>query len=74
MTITLVDGRRFTRHIEKAVGSVEMPMSDQALEAKFSDLAEGILPAGQTRRLMDLCWKVESLTAAADIARAATLP
>ena len=46
-------------------------MSDKALEAKFSDLAEGILPAPQARRLMDLCWTVEKLTDASEIARAA---
>ena len=74
MTVVLVGGRRVARHVEKAVGSVEVPMSDGALEAKFSDLAEGILPAAQTRRLMDLCWTVEKLPDAADVARAAAPP
>lgn len=72
MTVILQGGRRVARHVEKAVGSVEVPMSDGALEAKFSDLAGGILPAAQTRALMDLCWMVEKLPAAADIARAAS--
>jgi 2-methylcitrate dehydratase PrpD len=73
MTVELKDGRRFTKHIEKAIGSVEVPMSDKALEAKFADLAEGILPPAQTRRLMDLCWNIEKLPAAADVARAGAL-
>jgi len=38
--------------------------------AKFADLAEGILPPAQTRRLMDLCWNVEKLSQAGDVARA----
>src|SRR6266568_729973 len=73
LTVVLKDGRRFQKHIEKAIGSVEVPMSNKALEAKFADLAEGILPPAQTRRLMDLCWNVEKLPTAADIARAGAL-
>ena len=71
LTITLKDGRRLHQHIEHAVGSVEAPMSDAALEAKFSDLTDGILPPAQVRRLMDICWSVESLPDAAALARAA---
>jgi 2-methylcitrate dehydratase PrpD len=71
MTITLNDGRKLHSYIEHAVGSVEVPMSDAQLEAKFADLAEGILPRAQARRLMDACWQVEQAKAAAQIARAA---
>jgi len=66
----LKDGRRMEKFIENAIGSVRNPMTDTMLEAKFIDLAEGILPQAKTRRLMDLCWKVETLTNAAEIARA----
>jgi len=71
LTVVLRDGRQLDRHIENAVGSVEVPMSDAALEAKFADLADGILPAAQTRKLIDLCWSVEKLPSAAEVARAA---
>jgi 2-methylcitrate dehydratase PrpD len=74
LSVVLADGRKVSRHVEKAVGSVEVPMTDKALEAKFSDLAEGILAPAQARKLMDLCWNVEKLPAAADIARAAAVP
>ncbi|MGY2050349.1 MmgE/PrpD family protein [Methylobacterium sp. JK268] len=70
MTVTLTDGRTLTRHIEHAIGSVENPMSDADLERKFTDLAEGILPEAQIRRVMALCWDVASLKDAADVARA----
>ena len=69
MTVVLKDGRRLEKHIEHAIGSVDVPMSDQALEKKFSDLAEGILPAPTIRRVMDLCWNVETVGNAGDIAR-----
>jgi hypothetical protein len=48
-------------------------MTDQQLEAKFTDLADGILSASQTRKLMDACWHVESLDNAAAIASAAVV-
>jgi hypothetical protein len=46
-------------------------MSDQQLEAKFSDLAHGILPADRTQRLMELCRTAETLDDAGEISRAA---
>jgi len=71
--ITLKDGRRLEKFIEHAIGSVEQPMSDAALEAKFTDLADGILPRDQVRRLIELCWKIDGLPSAAEVARAATV-
>lgn len=71
VAITLKDGRRLDKYIEHAVGSLEKPMSDAALEVKFLDLANGVLPAEQTRRVLDLCWNIEKLPAAAQIAQAA---
>jgi hypothetical protein len=44
-------------------------MTDKQLEAKFTDLADGILPAPAIRRVMDACWNVESLPNAAEIAK-----
>jgi 2-methylcitrate dehydratase PrpD len=73
LTIVLKDGRKLHKYIQHAVGSVEVPMTDSALEAKFSDLAEGILPAPQIRRLLDACWGVEKLPSAAAIAQAAVV-
>lgn len=69
--ITLKDGRVLERFVEHAVGSVENPMTDKQLEAKFADLAAGLLPKDRTRKLMDLCWGVERVANAGDIARAA---
>jgi len=73
LTIVLKDGRKLHKYIQHAVGSLEVPMTDGALEAKFSDLAEGILPAPQIRRLLDACWGVEKLPSAAAIAQAAVV-
>lgn len=69
MVIRLADGRSLHKFIEHAIGSLEAPMSDQALERKFADLADGIIPADQARRVLDLCWSIDRLANAADIAR-----
>jgi 2-methylcitrate dehydratase PrpD len=73
MTIILNDGRKLHKFIEHAIGSVEVPMTDEQLEAKFLDLAKGILPDQQARQLIAQCRDVEQLVSAADIAKAATV-
>jgi len=73
MTVVLKDGRSLHKYIEHAVGSLEVPMTDHALEKKFTDLADGIIPADQARRVMDLCWGVEKLTDVGEIARSGVL-
>ena len=69
MTITLKDGRTLHRFIAHAIGSVEVPMTDKQLEAKFADLADGVLPPSAIRRAIDACWSVESLSSAGEIAK-----
>jgi 2-methylcitrate dehydratase PrpD len=69
MAIVLKDGRTMHRFIAHAVGSIEVPMTDKQLEDKFADLADGVIPASAIRRAIDACWNVESLTAAAEIAK-----
>mgnify|MGYP001066273275 FL=1 len=72
ITITLNDGRRLEKFIEHAIGSVENPMTDADLEAKFISLADGVLPSTQVRQLLDLCWNIETLPSASLIAESAT--
>lgn len=74
MTIELNDGRVLSKHVERAIGSLERPMSDRDLERKFVDLADGTLSPERTARLMELCWSVESLGSAGEIAQAGAKP
>ena len=69
MTITLTDGRTLHRFIAHAIGSVEVPMTDRQLEAKFADLADGILSPSAIQKVLEACWSVESLPSAGDIAK-----
>ncbi|WP_397452798.1 MmgE/PrpD family protein [Pseudomonas sp. NA-150] len=73
MTITLKDGRTLHKFIQHAIGSLEVPMTDQQLEAKFLDLAKGILSDEQAHKLIATCWDVEQLDSAANIAKSATV-
>ncbi len=71
VSVLLKNGERLGMFVEHAVGSVEKPMSDRQLEDKFRGLADGVLPAGQTREVIDLCWRADTLADAGDIARKA---
>jgi len=70
LTIRLKNGKVLTKHIENAIGSLEKPLSDAALEAKFADLTDGILPTAQAQKLMQLCWSLEQAADAGAIAQA----
>ena len=70
-TVVLKDGRTLEKRIDHVIGSLERPLSDADLEAKFTALADGELPAAQVRTLMDQCWKIETLPRAGELAAAA---
>lgn len=70
LTVRLKNGKVLTKHIENSIGSLEKPLSDAALETKFSDLADGILPRTQAQKLMQLCWSLEQAADAGSIAQA----
>src|SRR6185436_11423732 len=62
ITLSTKSGRRLEKFVEHAVGSLDHPMSDKDLEAKFAGLANGVLPADRQRKLMDLCWTIDGLS------------
>jgi len=68
--VTLRDGRRLEKFIEHVLSSVENPLSDRQLEGKFLDLADGVLPPERARALLSLCWRIEELPSAAEVAAA----
>ena len=70
MSVTLNDGKVLHKFIAHAVGSQANPMTDAQLDAKFTDLCDGILSGDQTKRLMTLCRGAWDLRDAGDIARA----
>jgi 2-methylcitrate dehydratase PrpD len=71
IAIKLKDGRTLKKHVEHAIGSLARPMGDADLEAKFRGLAQGILSVAETDALIKLCWAIDTLKSAGDIARTA---
>ena len=49
---------RLTVFVEHAIGSLQNPMSDAQLEAKFRGLSDAILGTGQTSDLIKACWAI----------------
>ena len=71
LTITLNDGRVLKKHVEHAIGSIAKPMTRDQLIAKFDSLVRDVLPVDRADALRELCWKMEDLADAGDLARAA---
>jgi 2-methylcitrate dehydratase PrpD len=70
VTVRLKDGRVLEKFIEHAIGSLERPMSDADLEAKFRGLVNGVLSTPEADRLIGLCWDIGKLADAGEVARA----
>ena len=70
IAIRLKNGKTLEKRIEHAIGSLDRPMSDADLEAKFRALAKGILAAPKIDRLIGMCRDVAKLADAGELARA----
>jgi hypothetical protein len=69
---TLTDGRRTHVFVEHAIGSVQNPMTDAQLEAKFHGLSDSVLGSAGTSDLLAACWKLGAAPDVAEITRHAT--
>jgi 2-methylcitrate dehydratase PrpD len=58
VTAVLGDGRRVHVFVEHAIGSLRNPMTDALLEGKFHGLADPVLGAVATGRLIEACWAI----------------
>lgn len=68
--IRLADGRVLERSIEHVVGSLDRPMTDADLEAKFRGLAQDHLSDADVAALIAMLWEIERLPDAGAIAQA----
>jgi 2-methylcitrate dehydratase PrpD len=58
VTVHLAGGRKEHVRVEHAIGSLERPMSDADLEAKFHALADPVIGRDRTHAAIEACWKV----------------
>ena len=63
-TAVLADGRRIQVRVDHAIGSLERPLSDAQLEAKFHALVAPRLGEAKARDITTACWR---LATAADV-------
>lgn len=69
ITVTLTDGTTMEKHVEHAVGSVEVPMSDGQLQEKFIDQVSLVVGREKAEKANKACWALETVTDVAEIAR-----
>jgi 2-methylcitrate dehydratase PrpD len=61
VTAHLKDGRRVQVHVEHAIGSLQNPLSDAQLEAKFNALVHPVLGEARARDITRTCWSLAAL-------------
>ncbi|HMG51403.1 MAG TPA: MmgE/PrpD family protein, partial [Inquilinus sp.] len=71
VAVTLKDGRVLQLRVDHAIGSVDRPMTDRDLEAKFTDLVLPVHGEAGTAALLKACWDLETFADAGEIARMA---
>ncbi len=64
VTAVMKDGRRVHVLVEHAIGSLERPLTDAALEGKFHTLADPVIGKTKSDMLIKACW---NLAAAKDV-------
>ena len=69
-TVRLRDGKLLEKHVERALGSIERPMTDRDLEDKFRALVAGVLDDRQAAKVIDLCWRLPELDDVGELVRA----
>ncbi|KQT10942.1 MmgE/PrpD family protein [Ramlibacter sp. Leaf400] len=62
VTAVLRDGRRIDVRVDHAIGSLQNPLSDAQLEAKFHDLVDPVLGAAKADAITRACWALASQT------------
>jgi len=67
----LKDGRKEHVFVKHAIGSLERPMTDANLEAKFHGLADAVIGVERASRLIEACWGLGSAASVSALVRAA---
>lgn len=74
VTAVLKNGQSVRVFVEHAVGSLQNPMTDSLLEAKFRALADGILGPVATSELIQNCWSLANVKEAGSVIGRLSVP
>ncbi|EME44685.1 hypothetical protein DOTSEDRAFT_35066 [Dothistroma septosporum NZE10] len=58
LVVTYKDGKQMEKHIDHAVGSVEVPMTDAQLTEKFMDQCSLVLGSDKAKQASDAAWTI----------------
>ncbi|MBU4530343.1 MAG: MmgE/PrpD family protein [Hoeflea sp.] len=67
--VTFEDGSTLTKHIERALGSKDVPLTDEQIDTKFITQSSLVIGEQATRALLAISWDLESLSSVAEVAR-----
>lgn len=70
--VSFRDGSSHRKHVERAIGSREVPLTDEQISEKFRIQSELVIGEDATQKLLDICWASAALTRVDEIARAST--
>ncbi|TNC63593.1 MmgE/PrpD family protein [Rubellimicrobium roseum] len=68
--ITFNDGTTLEKHVERAIGSREVPLTDAQINTKFSVQSALVIGEEQTAALLARSWEAEGLADIGEVARA----
>ncbi len=63
------DGSQLEERVDHALGTLENPLSDGDLNAKFCDLVGPVLGVERTKELLALTWQLEEVTTVQELTR-----
>jgi aconitate decarboxylase len=69
LTIHFAGGGKLEKHIQHAVGSLEVPMTDEQLSEKFIDQSALVLGKEGAQKASEAAWKIAETTNVAEILR-----
>ena len=70
LTIHFTDGSKLEKHIQHAVGSLEVPMTDEQLSGKFIDQSALVLGKEGAQKASETAWKIAEANNVAEVLRA----
>ena len=69
LTVHFKDGSKLEKHIEHAVGSLEVPMTTEQLTEKFIDQAALVLGKDHAKAASDAAWKIAGASDVVEVLR-----
>ena len=71
--VTFEDGSSIEKHVERAIGSRERPLSDDEVSEKFANQAKLVVGEKRTGEILKTAWRIADLADASEAARVASV-